>query len=63
LSAYQVALAFLIKQGNVFAIPKAGSVGHVLKNAAAGDVELSAAEMHALDAAFPAKRRRRLAMI
>ncbi|HEY5569646.1 MAG TPA: aldo/keto reductase [Gammaproteobacteria bacterium] len=63
LSAHQVALAFLIKQGNVFAIPKAGSVGHVLKNAAAGDVELSAAEMHALDAAFPAKRRRRLAMI
>jgi diketogulonate reductase-like aldo/keto reductase len=63
LSAYQVALAFLIKQGNVFAIPKAGSVGHVLENAAAGDVELSAAEMHALDAAFPAKRRRRLAMI
>lgn len=63
LSAHQVALAFLIKQGNVFAIPKAGSVGHVLENAAAGDVELSAAEMHALDAAFPAERRRRLAMI
>jgi diketogulonate reductase-like aldo/keto reductase len=62
-SAYQVALAFLIQQGNVFAIPKAASMGHVLENAAAGDLELSAAEMLALDAAFPAKPRRRLAMI
>jgi diketogulonate reductase-like aldo/keto reductase len=62
-SAHQVALAFLMQQGNVFAIPKAASLSHVLENAAAGDIELSAAEMHALDAAFPAKRRRRLAMI
>jgi hypothetical protein len=35
----------------------------VRDNAAAGDLELGSAEMNALDAAFPAKRRHRLAMI
>jgi diketogulonate reductase-like aldo/keto reductase len=63
ISVYQVALAFLITEGQVFAIPKAAHPSHVRDNAAAGDVELDAAEMNALDAAFPAKRRRRLAMI
>jgi diketogulonate reductase-like aldo/keto reductase len=63
ISAYQAALAFLIEQGRVFAIPKAAQVGHVRDNAAAGDVVLGSAEMNALDAAFPVKRRRRLAMI
>jgi diketogulonate reductase-like aldo/keto reductase len=63
ISVYQVALAFLMAEGQVFAIPKAAHPSHVRDNAAAGDVELDAAEMNALDAAFPAKRRRRLAMI
>jgi diketogulonate reductase-like aldo/keto reductase len=62
-SAYQAALAFLIAQGRVFAIPKASQPGHVRDNAAAGDLELDSAEMNALDGAFPARRRRRLAMI
>jgi diketogulonate reductase-like aldo/keto reductase len=62
-SAYQVALAFLMRQGEAFVIPKAAVMQHVLDNASAGDLELTHAEMHALDAAFPAKRRRRLAMI
>ena len=62
-TVYQAALAFLIGRGRVFAIPKAAQPGHVRDNAAAGDLELGSAEMNALDAAFPAKRRRRLAMI
>ena len=62
-SAYQVALAFLIQQGQAFAIPKAARLEHVRDNASAGDLDLDAAEMAALDAAFPAKRRRGLAMI
>jgi diketogulonate reductase-like aldo/keto reductase len=63
ISAHQAALAFLIEQGQVFAIPKAAQPDHARDNAAAGDLELGFAEMNALDAAFPAKRRRRLAMI
>jgi diketogulonate reductase-like aldo/keto reductase len=63
ISAYRVALAFLIAQAQVFVIPKAAHLDHVRDNAAAGDLELGSAEMNALDAAFPAKRRRRLAMI
>jgi diketogulonate reductase-like aldo/keto reductase len=62
-SAHQAALAFLIAQGQVFTIPKAAQPSHVRDNAAAGDLELGAAEMNALNAAFPAGRRRRLAMI
>jgi len=53
----------LIKQGQAFAIPKAARVEHARDNAAAAELELDAAEMGALDAAFPAKRRRGLAMI
>jgi diketogulonate reductase-like aldo/keto reductase len=60
LSAHQIALAFLIQQGGVFAIPKAAETPHTLENAAAGDVELTAAEMRAIDAAFAGKRRRGL---
>jgi diketogulonate reductase-like aldo/keto reductase len=63
ISAHQAALAFLIQQGQVFAIPKAAQPDHARDNAAAGDLELGGAAMNALDAAFPAKRRRRLAMI
>jgi diketogulonate reductase-like aldo/keto reductase len=62
-SAYQVALAFLVEQGRVFTIPKGVRLEHVRENAAAGDLELDATDLRALDAAFPAKRRNRLAMI
>lgn len=59
----QVALAFLVQQGGVFAIPKAARVEHALANAAAGDLVLSAAELARLDAAFPAGRRRGLPLL
>ena len=49
----QVALSFLARETQVFAIPKAGSADHAAENAAAVDLVLSAAEIAALDAAFP----------
>jgi diketogulonate reductase-like aldo/keto reductase len=52
-TARQVALAFLTRAPSVFAIPKAGSADHAAENAAAGDLNLSAAEIAALDKAFP----------
>lgn len=56
-TAHQVALAFLTRQANVFAIPKASDAAHVRANAAAGDLVLSAADLAAIDAAFPPPRR------
>jgi diketogulonate reductase-like aldo/keto reductase len=49
----QVALRFLMREQAVFTIPKAASVEHLAENAAAGDLQLSAAELAAIDAAFP----------
>ena len=49
----QVALAFLTRAASVLAIPKASSAEHAADNAAAGDLTLSAAEIAALDKAFP----------
>lgn len=62
-SPYQVALAFLVQQSNVFVIPKAASVEHALENAAAGNLTLGADEMMALAKAFPARERSGLAML
>jgi len=53
----QVCLAFLTRQDNVFAIPKASRSEHVLENAGAANVELTAADIEALDRTFPAPRR------
>jgi diketogulonate reductase-like aldo/keto reductase len=47
----------------VFAIPKSANVDHTLENAGAGDLLLTAEEIAAIDRAFPAKRRRNLAML
>jgi diketogulonate reductase-like aldo/keto reductase len=55
-SARQVALAFLIRQAAVFAIPKASSAAHAADNAAAGDLVLSEADIGELDKAFPRGR-------
>jgi diketogulonate reductase-like aldo/keto reductase len=63
LSPYQIALAFLVQQGGVFAIPKASSAEHAVENAAVGNLELRRAEMREIDAAFPPGRRRGLAML
>ncbi|MGB7121789.1 MAG: aldo/keto reductase, partial [Bradyrhizobium sp.] len=52
-SARQVALAFLTREPEVFAIPKASSAEHATENAAAGNLVLGADEIAALDRAFP----------
>jgi len=52
----QVALAFLTREQNVFAIPKAAQVTHVEENAAAGSLTLDAGDIAAIDEAFPRGR-------
>jgi diketogulonate reductase-like aldo/keto reductase len=52
-TARQVALAFLTRSEQVFAIPKAASAEHAAENAAAGKLTLSDSEIDALDKAFP----------
>jgi len=49
---YAVALRFLLREPGTFVIPKASSARHVEENAAAGDLQLSAAELKKIDAAF-----------
>jgi diketogulonate reductase-like aldo/keto reductase len=49
----QVALAFLTRDPNLFAIPKASSAEHAAENATAGDVVLSPKDITVLDKAFP----------
>ncbi len=53
-----VILAFLTRESNAFAIPKAATVAHVAENARAGALELDAAEIAAIDAAYPVRARR-----
>jgi diketogulonate reductase-like aldo/keto reductase len=55
----QVALRFLVRRPALFAIPKAAREEHAAENAAAGALELSAAELARIDAAFPLPSRRR----
>ncbi|MGM4916968.1 aldo/keto reductase [Tardiphaga sp. 813_E8_N1_3] len=52
----QVALAFLIRQPTVFAIPKASSATHAADNAAASALTLSAAELADIGKVFPLGR-------
>lgn len=60
----QVALAFLLRNPEVFVIPKASTMAHVTDNAGATALTLSDAELALLDSAFPrGKPRRDLPMI
>jgi len=60
----QIALAWLVAQRGVMAIPKAASEAHLRENLAALALTLSPADLAELDAAFPPPRRKRpLAMI
>jgi diketogulonate reductase-like aldo/keto reductase len=58
-SAAQVALAWVLAQPNVIAIPKAVDPLHVRQNRAALDIALSADDLAQLDAAFPPPRRKK----
>lgn len=63
-SRAQLALAWLLAKDGVIAIPKASDAAHLRENAAAAEMELTAAELAALDALFPPPTRKRaLAML
>jgi diketogulonate reductase-like aldo/keto reductase len=49
----QIALAWLLQQGDVIVIPKSSRLEHLNENRAALDLALDADDMAALDAAFP----------
>jgi diketogulonate reductase-like aldo/keto reductase len=53
-----VALAWVLRQPGVIAIPKAARIEHVEANAAAQDLVLEPGELAALDKAFPPPRRK-----
>jgi diketogulonate reductase-like aldo/keto reductase len=52
-TAAQVALAWLLRQDGVIAIPKASTPEHVRENRAALDITLTPADLATLDRAFP----------
>jgi len=62
-SAAQAALAFLIRDPNVFAVPKSADERRARDNVRAADLALSTAEIKKISDAFPAKPRRGLPMI
>ncbi|WP_445502926.1 aldo/keto reductase [Microvirga sp. G4-2] len=63
-SPYQIALAWLLQKPGIIAIPKASSPAHVRDNQRALEIRLSPEELNAIDAEFPApKRKRPLEMI
>ncbi len=52
----QIALAWLLRQGDVIAIPKAADAAHLSENRAALDLALSQEDLAELDRAFPPPR-------
>jgi len=58
-SSYQAALAYLVREKHVFTIPKSSSEAHVLDNAKAGDLILTADDLGELGQAFPQGKPRR----
>jgi diketogulonate reductase-like aldo/keto reductase len=52
-SAAAVALAWVMRGGNVIAIPESGSPAHAKENAAALSITLNAQELRTIEAAFP----------
>ena len=60
---FQVALAFLVRDPHVFAIPKSAKVARVRENAAAAGLNLTREEVSRLEEAFPLRRGRALPTI
>jgi diketogulonate reductase-like aldo/keto reductase len=58
-TAAQAALAWLLRQDGVIAIPKAGTPAHARENRAALDLSLTAEDLAGLDRAFPPPSRKR----
>ncbi|MDB5441016.1 MAG: aldo/keto reductase, partial [Caulobacteraceae bacterium] len=62
--AFQVALAWVLRQPDRIAIPKAASPDHVAENAGAADLVPTADDLSAIDAALPPPTRKtRLEML
>jgi diketogulonate reductase-like aldo/keto reductase len=57
-TAAQVALAWVLREPGVIAIPKAGQVGHLRENLRAADLALDAEDLTAIDRVFPVPRRK-----
>jgi diketogulonate reductase-like aldo/keto reductase len=55
---YQVALAWVMREKHVIAIPKAADEKHVRENRAAADLTLTAEDLAAIDEAFPPPTRK-----
>jgi diketogulonate reductase-like aldo/keto reductase len=49
----ELALAWVLRQDGVVAVPRTGSVAHVRENRAAAELQLTAAELEEVDRAFP----------
>lgn len=63
-SPFQIALAWLLNRPGVISIPKASSIQHVRENHKALEIRLTPEDLAAIDAEFPApKRKRPLEMI
>jgi diketogulonate reductase-like aldo/keto reductase len=63
-TAYQIALAWVLRHPNVLAIPKAASARHVEENRRAADLVLTPDDLRLLDAEFaPPSRKTPLAML
>ncbi len=56
---HQIALAFLLRFPNLFAIPKAARAEHAAENAKATDIDLTEDELRRIDRAFPRGLRRK----
>jgi diketogulonate reductase-like aldo/keto reductase len=56
-SAAAVALAWVIRDGNVIAIPESGAPAHVKENAVALSLALTPQDLQTLEAAYPARAR------
>jgi diketogulonate reductase-like aldo/keto reductase len=57
-TAAQVAIAWGMRDGNTISIPKAADAAHVRENAAAADLQLTANDLSAIDAAHPPPKRK-----
>lgn len=55
----QIALAWLLRQPGVVAIPRTGSPDHVRENAAALDIDLKSRDLEEIDRAFPGPTKKR----
>ncbi|MBA1156445.1 aldo/keto reductase [Microvirga mediterraneensis] len=58
-SPFQIALAWVLHQPNVIAIPKASSAHHVRDNHRALEIRLESDDLEAIDSEFPPPRRKR----